>query len=48
MAKGGVVILDDYGAFAGANKAIDDYFADKNVTIRKLPYSHAISFVEVE
>lgn len=47
MVRGGIVILDDYGAFAGANKAVDEFFANTNVRIRKLPYSHAISFVEV-
>lgn len=47
MVKGGIVILDDYGAFAGANKAIDDYFKVSKVKIQKLSYSHAISFVEV-
>jgi O-methyltransferase len=25
--KGGVIIIDDYGAFAGARKAVDEYFA---------------------
>ncbi|MCP4213850.1 MAG: dTDP-6-deoxy-L-hexose 3-O-methyltransferase [bacterium] len=48
VVRGGIVILDDYGAFAGANKAIDDYFEDREVRIQKLPYSHAISFVEKE
>jgi hypothetical protein len=47
MVKGGIVILDDYGAFAGANKAIDDFFKVGNIKIQKLNYSHAISFVEV-
>jgi len=47
VSKGGIVILDDYGAFAGANKAIDDFFAGKKMKINKLPYSNAISFVEV-
>jgi len=47
MVKGGIVILDDYGAFAGANKAIDECFAQNDVKIKKLPYSSAISFVEV-
>lgn len=48
VSKGGIVILDDYGAFAGANKAIDGFFKDKRIKIKKLPYSNAISFVEVE
>ena len=33
VSKGGIVILDDYGAFAGANKAIDDFFAGKKMKI---------------
>lgn len=48
VVKGGIVILDDYGAFAGANKAIDDFFSGKKIKIKKLPYSNAISFVEVD
>lgn len=46
VVRGGIVILDDYTAFAGANKAIDDFFLNKDVRIQKLPYSCAISFVE--
>jgi len=48
VVKGGIVILDDYGAFPGANKAIDDYFVNKKVKIKKYPYSNAISYVEVD
>lgn len=48
MVKGGIIILDDYGAFAGANKAIDDFFSDKDIQIEKLPYSNAISFVSIK
>jgi hypothetical protein len=44
VTKGGIVILDDYGAFAGTNKAVDDFFENK-VEIKKLPYSHAISYI---
>ena len=47
VVKGGIIILDDYGAFPGANKAIDDFFADSDKIIRKLPYSNAISYVQV-
>ena len=47
VTRGGIVILDDYGAFPGANKAIDEFFTGKKVKINKLPYSNAISFVEV-
>jgi len=44
VVKGGIIILDDYGAFAGANKAIDDFFQGKAV-VQKLSYSHAIAYV---
>jgi len=44
VTKGGIIILDDYGAFAGTNKAVDDFFKDK-VEIKKLPYAHAISYL---
>jgi len=47
VVNGGVVILDDYGAFPGANAAIDEYLADTEFRVKKLPYSNAISFVEV-
>ncbi|WP_035497030.1 TylF/MycF/NovP-related O-methyltransferase [Citrifermentans bremense] len=45
VVRGGIIIFDDYGAFAGANKAIDDFFAGSDVRILKLPYSHAISYM---
>jgi hypothetical protein len=44
VVKGGIIILDDYGAFAGTNKAVDDFFQNK-VEIKKLPFSNAISYI---
>ena len=44
VTKGGIIIFDDYGAFAGTNKAIDDFFKN-NVEIKKLSFSHAISYI---
>ncbi|APY07542.1 hypothetical protein BWZ20_04185 [Winogradskyella sp. J14-2] len=44
VTKGGIIILDDYGAFAGTNKAVDDFFKDQ-VEVKKLPYSNAISYI---
>ena len=45
--RGGIIILDDYGAFPGANKAIDNFFQNRESRIQKLAYSSAISFVEI-
>jgi hypothetical protein len=36
--KGGILILDNYGTFPGETKAVDDYFKDRNVTVRKFPF----------
>jgi hypothetical protein len=44
VVKGGIIILDDYGAFAGTNKAVDDFFQNK-VEIKKLSFSNAISYI---
>ena len=45
VVKGGIVILDDYGAFPGANKAIEDYLKSKNYKIEQLRFSNSISFI---
>lgn len=39
IAAGGVLVLDDYGTFPGETKAVDEYFRDKNVKIRKFPFA---------
>lgn len=44
VVKGGIIIFDDYGDFAGANKAIDDFFLEK-VQIKKLSYTHNIAYL---
>lgn len=33
LAKGGVLILDDYGHWAGAKKAVDEYFTSHKISI---------------
>ncbi len=45
VTKGGIIIFDDYGAFAGTNKAVDDFF-NNTMEIKKLPFSHAISYIK--
>lgn len=29
LSRGGILIIDDYGVWAGSRKAVDDYFADR-------------------
>lgn len=48
LVRGGIAILDDYGAFAGANRAIDEFFAETDVRIQKLPFSSNVAFVVKE
>jgi O-methyltransferase len=33
LIKGGVLIIDDYGVWKGARKAVDEYFAENNIRI---------------
>lgn len=39
LVSGGILLLDDYGEFPGETKAVDDYFADKKVVIKKSPFA---------
>lgn len=39
VAKGGVILLDDYQKFPGETKAVNDYFINRNVKIESFPYS---------
>jgi len=45
LVKGGILMLDDYGIFPGATKAIDDFFEGKTETILKFPFAHAPSYI---
>jgi len=44
VVKGGIIVFDDYGDFAGANKAIDDFF-NGEIEIKKQKYANAISYI---
>ena len=39
LQSGGVLIIDDYGHFQGARKAVDEYFEGKNVWMHYIDYS---------
>lgn len=45
MVKGGIFILDDYGIVPGETRAVDEYFAGKDVKIEKCPFNTKPSFI---
>lgn len=45
IVKGGVIMFDDYGTFPGETKAVDDFFSDKEITVRKLSLSSNPAFI---
>ena len=45
IVKGGILILDDYGTFPGETKAVDEYFKDKNIEIKKFSFAATPSFI---
>lgn len=45
ISKGGILILDDYGTFPGETKAVDDYFEDKNIIIKKFSFCMTPSYL---
>jgi hypothetical protein len=36
--RGGVLVLDDYGTFPGETRAVEEYFRDRSIKIRKFPF----------
>lgn len=45
LVRGGILLLDDYGIVPGETQAVDEYFADKDVKIEKLPFSLTPFFI---
>ena len=39
LVKGGILIIDDYGHWQGAKKAVDEYFLNKNTWLHYVDYS---------
>lgn len=39
LSKGGVLIIDDYGHFQGARRAVDEYFRDEPVLLNRIDYT---------
>lgn len=45
IAKGGILMLDDYGTVEGETRAVDEFFADKNIKINKPRFNYIPSYV---
>lgn len=45
LVNGGILIIDDYGVFPGETKAVDEYFQNKNVIIRKFSFAKTPSYI---
>jgi O-methyltransferase len=39
LSPGGILIIDDYGCWQGARKAVDEYFQGKNVFLNRIDYT---------
>ena len=45
ITKGGVLMLDDYGTHPGETKAVDEYFKNKHVEIKKFSFAMTPSYI---
>lgn len=45
MVKGGIIVLDDYGFFPGANIVIDEFIKKNNLEIKKFSFAHTPSYI---
>jgi len=36
LSKNGVLIIDDYGSWAGSKKAVDEYFSDRKILLNRI------------
>jgi len=45
ISKGGILLLDDYGTFPGETIAVEEYFKDKKINIKKLPFSMTPAYI---
>jgi O-methyltransferase len=47
LSVGGVLIIDDYGYWAGARKAVDEYFAARPILLNRLDHTGRIAIKQV-
>lgn len=46
LSKGGVLVIDDYGHFKGARKAVDEYFQNQNIWLHYVDYTCRLAIKE--
>lgn len=45
ITKGGILMLDDYGTHPGETKAVDEFFHNKNIEIKKFSFAMTPSYI---
>lgn len=45
VVTGGLVVFDDFATVPGETRAVDEFFADKDILIEKLPISHIPTYI---
>ena len=45
VVRGGIAMFDDYGTVEGETRAVEEFFAGKDVTIEKPPITHVSAFI---
>ena len=45
ITKGGILMLDDYGTHPGETKAVDEFFQNKNIEIKKFSFAMTPSYI---
>ncbi len=45
LSKSGILMLEDYGIWDGETMAVNEYFGDKKIKIRKFPFSQTPSYI---
>ena len=45
IVPGGILVLDDYGVFPGETEAVDEYFAEERLEIKKFPFGRTPSYI---
>ncbi len=45
LSKGGILILDDYAIWEGETKAVDEYFANRYISIQRFSFAEAPCYI---